>query len=74
MNEICIKVTDEIMKGQKNMVKFVFWAMLIALPSITFALGGGETVGSEASKANAEFPFVMLGMLVIIAIIARLTK
>lgn len=43
-------------------------------PSLAFALGGGATVGPEASKANAHFPFVMLGMLVIIALISRLTK
>ena len=55
-------------------MKFVYLLIAYAMPSIAFALGGGATIGPEASKANAQFPFVMLGMLVIIAIIARLTK
>ncbi|GAC1380244.1 MAG: hypothetical protein NVSMB40_19790 [Aquirhabdus sp.] len=57
-------------------MKFVYLLMTYVIfnPSVAFALGGGATVGPEASKANASFPFVMLGMLVIIAVIARLTK
>jgi len=39
-----------------------------------FALGGGATIGPLASKANAQFPFAMLSLLIIIAIISRWTK
>lgn len=55
-------------------MRFIYLFIASVEPSIAFALGGGATIGPEASKANAQFPFVMLGMLIIIAIIARLTK
>jgi len=46
----------------------VFWS------SAMLALGGGSHAGPEASKANTEFIFVFISLLVIIACIYRLKK
>jgi hypothetical protein len=41
----------------------------------TFGIfAGGLTVGPAASKANESFPFVMLSVFIVIAVISRIYK
>jgi hypothetical protein len=48
--------------------------MEITYIKTTVAMCGGMTVGPAASKANDSFPFAMLSVFIVIAVISRFYK
>ncbi|MDE2420127.1 MAG: hypothetical protein KGO49_02960 [Gammaproteobacteria bacterium] len=65
--------TPKGLANKMNIYRYLIAYITFNIPT-AFALGGGATVGPLASKANAQFPFAMLSLLIIIAIISRWTK